>query len=442
MPRTSWLPCLAAATSMFLICMDTLIVNVALPAIEQEMGGGTAFEQWVVDGYTLPFATLLLLGGSLSDRFGSRRAFRAGVIGFGVASLVCALAGVPAALIAGRVLLGASAALVMPSSLSIINESYQDGTSRARALALWGVGGSAAAAVGPVLGGMLVGIHWSLVFLINLPICAMLVPLCRALPPSAGVRRRFDLPGQLLSMAGLACLVFAIIEGGAGEVGAGTAATVGALGLGLLAAFVVRQRHAPVPVMPLSLLRPQGMRAALFGGFAMILNWNGALFVATLFLQDALGLSSFESGLAFVPSAVTCTLGNLLSERLAGRLGQRRAILAGVTLMGATAAALVAAGPALDAFGVAAGIALIGGGGGLVTPLLTALVLESAPSERAGVANALFNTFRQLGGAIGIACFGALVSTLGFGLGLHLCFAIACALMLALFAVVARLGEK
>lgn len=438
-----WIPCAASSIAMFIICMDTLITNVALPTIEKELGGGMAAQQWIVDGYTLPFAALLLLAGNLSDRFGSRRVFILGTAAFGLSSLFCALANSAGMLIVGRVLLGISAAFILPSSMAVINEAYRDDRHRRRALAFWGIGGSVASAAGPLLGGILTPIHWSLVFSVNIPFCAAIVLMHSHMPVSKLVKKPFDLVGQALSIAGLTCLVDGIIEAGGEGLANPRALWMLAAGVVLLVAFVVSQARVASPMMPLSLLSPQGMRMALIGGFVMIFNWNGAIFMITLFLQQVAGLSPFVSGLAFMPSAVTGAMGNILSDRLTGSIGVKRALIAGILLITCGYGFLFAFAGGLSAWAAAIAICFAGIGGGTATPLLTGLVLKSAPREQAGIASAMFNTFRQVGGAIGIALFGALGGSLpSFVLGFRASFAVAVVLMACMFAMATRLPRR
>lgn len=274
---------------MFLACMDTLITNLALPTIEQELGASLAAQQWIVDGYTLPLAALLLLAGNLSDRFGAKRAFILGTAGFALSSAICSLAGTVGMLVFGRAVMGASAAFILPSSMALTNEAYRTEKHRRLALAVWGIGGSAATAAGPLLGGLLVPIHWSLVFSINIPVCMAILILCRKLATSPRTVQPIDVPGQVLALAALACLVGGIIEGGsmgfAAPLPAGLliAAAIG------VPAFLASQARSAHPMMPLSLFASRGMRVALLGGFSMILSWNGYVFLCTLFLQQGLG---------------------------------------------------------------------------------------------------------------------------------------------------------
>ncbi len=435
------IPTIVASSAMFLACMDTLITNLALPTIEAELGGGMVAQQWVVDGYTLPFAVLLLLAGNLSDRFGAKRAFVAGTASFALSSVICSAAGTIGALIFGRAIMGVAAALILPSSMALINEAYRDEASRRRALAVWGVGGSASAAAGPLLGGLLVPIHWSLVFSINIPVCLVVLALCTKIERSPQVPAPIDFVGQVLAVIGLTGIAGGIIEGGAEGFGAPlplALLTIGAIGT---VAFLISQAHVAHPMMPLALFESHGMRLALLGGFAIILNWNGLVFVTTLFLQQAQGLSPIVSGLAFVPSAITSTVGNLLSDRLSGQRGVRFTILLGVCII-ASCYALMMAGSAvgvLSTWLIALAVSLAGLGGGMTTPSLAGLVLRSVSPEQSGIASAVFNTLRQVGGAIGIALFGAFVTIFSpMTAGLAVSFTLSLILLAAVFAVAVR----
>ena len=434
----SAIPGLVASAAMFIVCMDTFITNVALPTIEAELGGGMAAQQWVVDGYTLPFATLLLLAGNLSDRFGAKRAFSVGTAVFGIASLVCGFAGSIGMLVFGRALLGVGAALILPSSMSLIREGYPDGPSRAKALAFWGIGGSAATAVGPILGGLLVQIHWSLTFFINVPVCLVILVLCVRLAASPTVSVPFDLVGQALAIVGLGCLVGGIIESGSEGI-AGFPGVLLAVGVAAIVGFLYSQARVAHPMMPLGLFATRDMRMPMLGGFTMIFNWNGLVFIATLALQQQLGLSPFAAGMAFVPAAVTGILGNLLSDRLVGGKGYRFAILVAVSCMIVGFGTLIASSQSLAIWHVTVGTIAVGFGGAIGTPALSALVLRSAPTGQGGIASAVFNTMRQVGGAVGVAIFGVYATALpSFADGLTAAFATSLVLVAAMFAYAFR----
>ena len=410
--RMSIAPVFAASASFFLMNMEVLIVNAALPTIAADLGATVADQQWVVDGYALPLAALLLLGGSLSDRFGARRAFLAGTALFMAGSAACAFAPTVQALIAGQVALGIAAALVLPSSMSLIDEAYPDLADRARAIAVWGVGGSAATAAGPLLGGVLVPIHWGLAFAVNIPVCAAVLALAPKLPASPRSDAALDPVGQLLSTAGLFCLVAGLIECGSKGFASPVPLALLCAGIAALALFALSQARVAHPMLPLSLFGPAGMRLAFLAGFVMILNWNGAVFLCTQFLQTAQGLSPLESGLAFAPAVVTGIAGNLASARCVGLLGVRRTVRLGIALMAAGFAIMLACLHNLSAGVVAAAIMVNGMGGALTTPCLANIVLTCAPDGQSGVASAVFNAFRQVGGSLGIAAFGAMAASL------------------------------
>ena len=431
-------PALAASGAFFLACMDTLITNLALPAIQDALGGGMAAQQWIVDGYTLPFAALLLLAGNLSDRFGAKRAFIAGTAGFALSSAICSLSGSVEMLIFGRAVMGVAAALILPSSMALINEAYDDPRQRTRALALWGIGGSASGAAGPLFGGLLVPIHWSLVFSVNIPVCLVILAACAKLKTSPVQTKPFDLVGQVLALAGLTALIGGIIEGGTAGFGSPTVIALIAGGLIALAAFVFSQAKIPSPMMPLTLFGHRGMRVAVLGGFVMIFNWNAFVFLATLYLQQQLGLSALQAGLLFIPSAITSAVGNMMSDRIGGAKGSRFTALLGFSIIVACYAVLFA-GAGTGALGepvIVLALCLCGIGGGTMTPTLANLVLRSAGPEMGGIASAVFNTMRQVGGAIGIALFGVLVTIApSFNEGMVMCFAISTALTLAALAM-------
>ena len=403
---------IAASAAMFLACMDTLITNLALPTIQEELGASLAAQQWIVDGYTLPFAALLLLAGNLSDRFGAKRAFISGTVGFALSSTICGLANSVEMLVFGRVVMGVAAAFILPSSMALINEAYRSEKHRRRALAVWGIGGSAATAAGPLLGGLLVPIHWSLVFIVNIPVCLVVLVFCRKLATSPRVPQPIDFVGQALALIALTCLVGGIIEGG--DRGFAASLPLGLIVVGIVGvvAFLLSQTHVAYPMMPLSLLRAPGMRLALLGGFSMILSWNGYVFLCTLYLQQGLELTPLVSGLVFVPSAVTSTVGNMLSDRLAGTRGPRVAVAVGTAtlILGYGLTLVGSALGILNAGVIAIAVCIAGLGGGINTPCFANLVLKSVDAERGGIASAVFNTMRQVGGAIGIAVFGALTS--------------------------------
>ncbi|MBW3080077.1 MFS transporter [Bifidobacterium sp. 79T10] len=410
--RASAAVTVAASVASFLAGMDVLIVNVALPTIAADLGGDMAVQQWVVDGYTLLFAALLLLAGSLADRFGAKRVFLVGAALFGGASLFCSFAWSMAALVAGRCVLGVASALILPASMSLINEANPDPRRRAWALALWGAGGASASAVGPLLGGLLTPIHWSLVFAINVPFCLLILALSPRIATSPRRPIRFDWVGQTLALIGLAALVAGIIE--VGSIGAGAPATLALLGVGFVAlvAFAYSQTKVVAPMMPLGLFHVRGMQVALQIGFIMIFNWYGMVFICTMVLQNERHMGPFAAGLVFVPSAFVTILGNLFGGRLIAAHGSKFSITLGLAIMIAGFLFEFLTPQPIPVWVIAVGLSVVGFGAAITTPAAAGVVLRSVAPAQAGIASAMFNTFRQVGGAIGVAVFGVVATFL------------------------------
>lgn len=427
--RTTLLLCSAG---FFLITLDILIVNVALTSLGRELGGSTSGLQWVIDGYTLLFAALLLLAGNLSDRLGAKRAFGAGITVFLLASLACAAAPSIGVLIAARALQGAGAAVMLPASMALIREAFPDGRRRAHALGIWAVGGAVAGAVGPVLGGALTTLSWRLVFGINLPVCVLMLILLRTVARSPARPSPFDWAGQIASIVALSALVFGLIEGG--SLGFGTPLVIGSLILAVLsiAAFLLIQARGTHPMMPLDLFRSSGMRISLAVGFAFMVCNFGTVFVLSLFLQQYLGLSPLLAGLVFLPSAALSIVGNLLSGSLANRFSPRVPIVFGLLTMIVGLVGNILTAHLGSPFLVGLFACFTGAGGSVAMPPVTSVVLAAVPSARAGTASAVFNTFRQVGGAVAIAVFGAFIADRAhFVPGLQLSFTVTALLVLA-----------
>ena len=421
---------LAASIASFLAGMDVLIVNVALPTIAADLGGSMAARQWMVDGYTLLFAALLLFAGNLSDRFGAKRVFLAGTALFAAASLSCTFAWSMAVLVAGRCLLGVASALLLPASMALINEANPDPRRRAWALAMWGAGGASASAVGPLLGGLLTPIHWSLVFAINVPFCLLIGVLAVRVGASPVRVAPFDWIGQTLALAGLIALVAGIIEVGSAGLDSMTAWVLLAVGVAALAAFIIAQARVRAPMMPLGLFRVAGMRVALSIGFVMIFNWYGMVFICTMFLQNQMRMGAFAAGLVFVPSAFVTIAGNLWGGRIITARGTRFSITLGLCVMIAGFLFEFLAPSPVPVWVVATGLSVVGFGAAVTTPAAAGLVLASVDSARAGIASAMFNTFRQVGGAIGVAVFGVAATFLpSLETALRVVFAVSAALL-------------
>ncbi|MGW1048439.1 MFS transporter [Streptomyces sp. NPDC001118] len=408
----------AAVLGFFVITLDVSGVNVALPAVGHDLGGSLSGLQWVADSYTLMFAALMLSAGALSDAVGARRAFGWGLGVFTLASLACGLAPTIGALTAARVVQGSAAAVMVPASLALIRQAFPDPDARARGIALWTVGGAVAIAAGPVLGGLLTTEwNWRTVFFLNVPagLAAVLTLMRAQRSPRHPVA--FDLPGQLMAVVTLAALTFAVIEGGHHGL---TATVLAAAGVAVVAgvAFVAVEARRRAPMLPLELFRLRGVSVPVVAGFACNAAFYGGVFVLSLFFQEQRGQSAFSAGLMFVPMAVITAHFNYFSPKAVSRYGPRAVVVAGLLTGAVGCGGLAAVGTDTPWWVTAALMIPLGIGGALAMPALTSLMLDSVAAERAGTAAALLNTSRQMGGALSIAVFGALLAG-DFALGMR-----------------------
>jgi len=441
-PRGSAIAVLAAALlGFFAIMLDALVVNVALPSIRNDLGGGIAGLQWVLDGYTLMFAALLLSAGSLADRFGARRAFGTGMAVFIAASAACGLAPNLAFLVAARLVQGGGAAIMLPSSLALIREAFPDPVRRGRAIAAWTVTGAVAAASGPVAGGALNLISWRAIFFINLPVGAATLVLLTRWQRSPRHEVPIDWTGQIAAVAAMGALTFGIIEAGADGFAAPKVLAALAVAAAALGVFLAAQARGKHPMVPLELLRSRVMVITSATGFAFTAAYFGMIFLYSLYLQQQRGLSSLDTGLFFLPASVMSGFVSPVSARLAERFGPRLPIIGGLLLGSAGLIVLAVITPSASAWLLAGLIIPVGIGGPLIIQPTTTVLLDSVPAHRAGIASGVFNTSRQLGGALAIAVFGALLASRAhFVPGLRESLVIAAAASLA--AAVANLVSK
>ncbi|MGK4579313.1 MFS transporter [Kitasatospora sp. HPMI-4] len=434
-----------ACLGFFIITLDTTVVNVALPAIGRQWGNQVSGLQWVVDAYTLVFAALLLSAGSVSDRIGASRAFGGGLAMFTLMSAFCGFAPNLGTLIAARAVQGAAAAVMLPASLSLVRQAHSDPAGRARGIALWTAGGGVAVAAGPVVGGALTdGLGWRWIFFINLPVgIAALAGLVKA-PRSRPGTASLDLGGQFTAVAALAALVFAVINGGAH--GWGAVGTLVALAVFVVSAvsFVLIESRQERPAVPLNLFRDRSVAVCTFTGFALNFGYYGFVFVLTLYFQQLRGASPLSAGLMFVPMTAFTTVVNVTAGRMTNRYGPRLPMLIGVLIQAAGLLALLVVGKQTALALVLLLLVPLGIGGGLAVPPLTTAMLEAVDHERAGLASGILNSARQIGGAIGVAVFGALAAGgSGFIAGMHLSMLVsALSLVLAAAAVAALLPAR
>jgi EmrB/QacA subfamily drug resistance transporter len=433
-------PLAAAVLGFFVVTLDATVVNVALPSVRADFGGGISGLQWVIDGYTLMFAALLLSAGALADRIGARRAFGAGVAGFMLASAACGLAPSLGILVVARLVQGAAAAAMMPSSMALIGQAFSDPGRRARAVAMWALGGAAASSAGPVAGGLLILASWRLIFFINLPAGMAALLLLARTSPSPRRPAPFDWAGQVTAVLAMGGLTYGAIEAGTAGLTAPRVLAAFAVAAAGLAVFLAVQARSAHPMMPLDLFRSRTVVIANVTGFAFVVGYYGLPFVMSLYLQQMRGLSALGAGAAFLPMMLTGAALTPVSARLAEKLGARQLIIAGLGLMTSGLAAVAAVAPVAPVWALALLMVLIGLGGPLVMPPMTAVLLNSVPGDRAGTASGIFNTNRQAGGALAVAAFGALLaSPAGFVTGMRVSLLIAAAITLAAAAVSTRL---
>ncbi len=415
-PRTSLA---VAMLGFFVVALDAQIVNVALPGIRNDLGGGLSGLQWIVTGYTLMFSALQLFAGTFSDRAGARRAYGLGMVLFTVASAGCAFSPSLELLLAGRILQGIGAAMITPSSLALIREAYQDTAQRGQAIVYWGLGGSVAAAAGPVLGGVLTQLDWRLIFFVNLPVGAAALFVLARVSPSPRRPMPFDWVGQFTAVLALASLTYGIIEGAA--VGYGTPGILGMFGVcaASAAVFVLAQARGRHPMLPLDLFRSRTVSTTLAVAVVTMAAFYGVVFLQSLYFQQLRGATALEAGLLFLPMTGLVALLNPLAARLMLRYGSVLMIAAGQLLMAAGLAGLWLL-PA-DAPTLVASLTMVpvGVGGSFTVPPIIALVMDHVPAGRAGTASGVINTARQVGGSLGVAIYGALLAGNEFMTGLR-----------------------
>jgi MFS transporter, DHA2 family, methylenomycin A resistance protein len=400
-------------SGMFLVLLDVTIVNVALPTIGSDMHADVPSLQWVVDGYAVAIASLLLAAGTIGDRTGHRQILLVGFTLFGLASVICASAPVPGVLVLGRVLQGIGGALLLPGTMAVVADVFPEQGAQAKALGTWAAVSSLALPAGPLLGGLLIAAGgWRLVFWINVPVVlATVVATVLVVPARPGNRTgRFDLAGLVALAVFLAGLVFTVIEagrgGGAGVLAGSAAVTV----LAGIAAVRIEQR-TPAPNLPLDLLRRRAFLSPNVVAFVMNLVVNGTLFIGTLYLQDVRHHSAFVAGLFVLPMAVPLVLLAPVSGRLTAASGPRRAILLGTTCAVVGSGLLLGVRTTGGMGWLLTGFALLGCGAGLVTASVVAAVVRATPAKRRGLATGMSNTARQTGTATGVALFGALAGS-------------------------------
>jgi EmrB/QacA subfamily drug resistance transporter len=390
-----------------MVVLDATITNVALPAIQEDLGFSNGDLQWVVNGYTLLFGGFLLLGGRAGDLFGRKKLFLAGLAVFSLASLLCGLANSSGTLIAARALQGLGAALLSPAALSIITTTFEEGPDRTKALGVWGAIAAGGGAFGLLLGGVLTeSLSWEWIFFVNVPIgIGAFVASSRFVPESRLAERSgFDLTGAVLATTGLVLLTYAIVKTEAW--GFGDARTLGLAGLAiaLLALFVVTERRHRAPLVRLGIFRVRSLAAA---NASMLLVAGGLFaffFFGSLYLQQVKGYSALDNGVAFLPMTAGIVIGSGLASVLIRRFGVKPVLVGGLLTAAVGMLLMTRLTPESSyAGGMLPGLALIALGMGNTFVPLTLTATTNLGADDQGLASGIFNTAQQVGGALGLA---------------------------------------
>jgi EmrB/QacA subfamily drug resistance transporter len=403
----------ALAFALFMIMLDNTVVNVALPSIQRDLGVGLTELEWTVNAYALTFAVLMLSGGKLADFFGRRRVFLIGLAIFTLSSLVCGLATTGETLIGARTVQGVGAALMMPATLSIISATFPP-HQRGMAIGIWAGVSAMALAIGPLIGGLVTEhIDWGWIFFLNVPIGVLGLIVGRLVireSSDTSQEQRLDVPGLVASAVALFALTFALIE--ANSFGWGDPVIAGLFALSAVAfvLFVWLERRQRAPMLDLSLFRSSTFAGANVVAMLVTLAMFGVFFFMSIYMQNVLGYSATETGAAFLPMTVLIILIAPAAGKFSDRVGSRWLMTAGMGCL--TFALLVFSRLGLGStfWDIFPGLVVGGIGMGLVMTPMTAAALGSVPVAKSGVGSGVLNTFRQVGGALGIAVMGAIVA--------------------------------
>jgi EmrB/QacA subfamily drug resistance transporter len=407
-----WWTLAAVAFGLFMIMLDNTVVNVALPAIQRDLGVGLSELEWIVSGYALTFAALMLVGGKLADAYGRRLLFVIGIAVFTLASLACGLATSGDMLIAARIAQGAGAAMMNPATLSIIAATFPP-RQRGTAIGIWAGVSALALAIGPLVGGLLTDhASWHWIFFVNVPvgilgIAASFLLIDESRDPT---HERLDLPGLATSAIGLFALTYGLIE--ANTYGWGSPRIVGAFvvaAVGLLA-FLLLERHQRAPMLDLTLFRNRTYVGANLVVLLVALAMFGVFFFVSLYMQNVLGFTAVQAGAAFLPMTILVILVAPIAGRVSDRFGSRGLMTGGMALLSVQLVYFSQLGTDETFWTLLPGLVLGGIGLSLTMTPSAAAATRAVPVEKAGVGAAVLNAFRQVGGSVGIALMGAIMA--------------------------------
>jgi EmrB/QacA subfamily drug resistance transporter len=411
--RRRWLTLTVLCLSLFMVVLGNTVLNIALPTLVRDLGASDQQLQWMVDAYSLVFAGLLFTGGALGDRFGRKGMLNAGLVVFGLGSLTAGLAGGANQIIVGRAVMGVGAALVMPSTLSILTNVFPP-QERAKAIGIWAGVAGAGGAIGPILSGLIMEHqHWGWIFFINLFIVALALAAGWLLVPTSRdpAHAQLDLPGAVLSIVAIGALVYGIIEAPSnGWTGASTlAAFAVAAVFGLF--FAVRELTAAAPMLDLRYFLRRGFSGGSIAISMMFFGMFGMFFLLTQYLQLVRGWSALSAGVRTLPFAFTIMVAAPASASLAARFGTKWVVSTGVAVAGTGMLLLAQVGVATEYWILAVCLMVLAGGMGLTMAPSTNAIMSSLPLGKAGVGSAMNDTNRELGGAIGVAVLGSIASS-------------------------------
>jgi EmrB/QacA subfamily drug resistance transporter len=408
-----WWTLVAVAFGLFMIMLDNTVVNVALPSIQRDLGADLSELEWIVAGYALTFAALMLTGGKLADLLGRRLIFVVGLVIFIGASLACGLADNGEFLIGARIVQGAGAALMNPATLSIISATFPP-HQRGMAIGIWAGVSALALAIGPLVGGLLTEhIHWSWIFFVNVPVGILAIAASFAFIDESkdmSEVQRPDLPGLISSGVGLFALTYALIEANTYGWTSGRILAAFVVAAIALVVFVLLERHQHVPMLDLSLFRNRTFAGANFVILLVALAMFGVFFFVSLYMQNILGFSAVETGAAFLPLTVLIILIAPIAGKTSDRVGSRALMTAGMVLIGAQLLYFSTLGVDATFWNLLPGLLIGGVGMALTMTPSTAAAVRAVPVDKAGVGSAVLNAFRQVGGSLGIAILGAIMA--------------------------------
>ncbi|MFD7445586.1 MFS transporter [Streptomyces sp. NPDC059909] len=407
-----WLALAVLVLAVLLVAVDATVLGLATPFLSEDLKPSGTQLLWIGDVYSFVIAGLLVSMGSLGDRIGRKKLLLSGAVAFGAVSVLNAYATTPEMMILARALLGVAGATLMPSTLALIRNIFHDPKERSLAIGIWGAMASAGAAVGPVVGGFLLEhFWWGSVFLINLPVMAVLVLVgIKLLPESKNpVAGPWDLISVALSLIGMVGVVYAVKEAATHGLGweAGAAALIGGAGL---YGFVRRQLTLPAPLLDMRLFRHRGFSGAVLADLLTILGLSGLVFFLSQFLQLVQGRPPFEAGLAELPAAIGAVATGLVAGTVARRFSVRSVVAGGLAAVGVALAVLTLIGQSTAYPLLGAALLVVGIGAGFSFTVTADVILSSVPKEQAGAASAVSETAYELGAALGIALLGSVVT--------------------------------